>query len=120
MADHLGLDRFTYVGHSMGGVIGFELGLSYPDRLNKLVLIAPAPADGVAVPVSFRERAAKLHYGKDAGRLIEELDDPERQAALPRAGRSARPARPQRFGCPLRGVLVGPGELPQGRAAGRD
>lgn len=72
MADHLGLDRFTYVGHSMGGVIGFELGLSYPDRLNKLVLIAPAPADGVAVPVSFRERAAKLHYGKDAGRLIEE------------------------------------------------
>ena len=72
MADHLGLDRFTYVGHSMGGVIGFELGLSYPDRLNKLVLIAPAPADGVAVPVSFRERAAKLHYGKDASRLIEE------------------------------------------------
>ncbi len=72
MADHLGLDRFTYVGHSMGGVIGYELGLSYPERLNKLVLIAPAPADGVNVPVSFRERAAKLHYGKDSARLIEE------------------------------------------------
>ncbi len=72
MADFLGLDRFTYVGHSMGGVIGYELGLSYAQRLNKLVLIAPAPADGVNVPATFRERAQKQHYGKDAPRMIEE------------------------------------------------
>ncbi len=72
MADFLGLDRFTYIGHSMGGVIGYELGLSYSDRLNKLVLIAPAPADGVNIPASFRERAQKLHYAKDANRLMEE------------------------------------------------
>jgi pimeloyl-ACP methyl ester carboxylesterase len=72
MADFLGLDRFTYIGHSMGGVIGFELGLSYPGRLNKLVLIAPAPADGVNVPVSFRERARKLHYAKEVKQMVEE------------------------------------------------
>ncbi|MEP6870662.1 MAG: alpha/beta hydrolase [Anaerolineaceae bacterium] len=51
MVDHLGLEKFTYVGHSMGGVIGYELGLSYQDRLNKLVLVAPAPADGVVAPL---------------------------------------------------------------------
>jgi pimeloyl-ACP methyl ester carboxylesterase len=70
MADHLGLDRFTYIGHSMGGAIGFELGLSYGDRLNRLVLIAPAPADGVQVPQSFRDRARDLHYSKNVDRLL--------------------------------------------------
>lgn len=33
LADALGISRFTYVGHSFGGVVGFELGLSYPERL---------------------------------------------------------------------------------------
>lgn len=70
MADHLGLERFTYVGHSMGGVIGFELGINHADRLNRLILIAPAPADGVEVPQSFRDRARELHYGKNLDRLM--------------------------------------------------
>ncbi|MGE0601263.1 MAG: alpha/beta fold hydrolase [Dehalococcoidia bacterium] len=70
MADFLGLARFTYVGHSMGGVIGYELGISYPDRLNKLVLVAPAPADGVNVPPSFRARAVELHRNEDIDRLL--------------------------------------------------
>ncbi|MEX1103416.1 MAG: alpha/beta hydrolase, partial [Dehalococcoidia bacterium] len=47
MADALGLDRFTYIGHSMGGVIGMQLALTAQERLNRLVLVAPAPADGV-------------------------------------------------------------------------
>lgn len=70
MADHLGLEKFTYVGHSMGGVVGFEMGLSYADRLNKLVLIAPAPADGVVVPPAFRDRARELHMSKNLDRLV--------------------------------------------------
>jgi 3-oxoadipate enol-lactonase len=60
MADHLGLDHFTYVGHSMGGVIGMELGIRYGDRLDKLVLVAPAPADGVQSPPEMHERSARL------------------------------------------------------------
>jgi pimeloyl-ACP methyl ester carboxylesterase len=63
MADHLGLDKFTYVGHSMGGVIGMELGIRYGDRLNKLVLVAPAPADGVQGPPELHERSARLRQG---------------------------------------------------------
>jgi len=47
VADHLGLERFTYAGHSMGGGIGYVLALEYPERLERLVLMAAIPADGV-------------------------------------------------------------------------
>jgi pimeloyl-ACP methyl ester carboxylesterase len=56
MADALGLDRFTYIGHSMGGVIGMQLALTAQSRLNRLVLVAPAPADGVS-----HAQAAVMH-----------------------------------------------------------
>jgi len=46
LADHLGVDRFTYAGHSMGGGIGYVLALTYPQRLERLVLMASVPADG--------------------------------------------------------------------------
>ena len=57
MADALGLDRFTYVGHSMGGGIGMQLGLEHGERLNKLVLVAPIPSGGT-VPAPGQEAAA--------------------------------------------------------------
>ncbi len=44
--DHLGIDRFTYAGHSMGGGIGYVLALTYPQRVERLVLMAAIPADG--------------------------------------------------------------------------
>lgn len=47
MADHLGIAKFTYVGLSMGGVIGFELGINHADRLEQLVTVAPAPSGGI-------------------------------------------------------------------------
>ena len=46
LADHLGVDRFTYAGHSMGGGIGYVLALGYPQRLERLILMASVPADG--------------------------------------------------------------------------
>lgn len=76
MADHLGLDRFIYVGHSMGGVIGMELGIRYASRLEKLVLVAPAPADGVDVSVpgaaAQRERGLALRRARDRETLLRE------------------------------------------------
>lgn len=42
----LGLETFTYVGHSMGGVIGMQLAITHPERLRRLILVAPAPANG--------------------------------------------------------------------------
>ncbi|MEM8766454.1 MAG: alpha/beta hydrolase [Pseudomonadota bacterium] len=47
MLDHLGIDRVTFAGHSMGGGIGYLLALDHAERLERLVLMAPIPAEGV-------------------------------------------------------------------------
>jgi 3-oxoadipate enol-lactonase len=47
MLDHLDLGRVTFAGHSMGGGVGYLLGLEYPERLDRLVLMAPIPAAGI-------------------------------------------------------------------------
>jgi len=114
MADYLGLDRFTYVGHSMGGVIGYELGLSHAERLNKLVLVAPAPADGVVVPASFRERGSKLHYGKEVDLLTNEgfllsarPGSREKVEARVRRGLSVSDAHYEESGAALEGFKKG-------------
>jgi pimeloyl-ACP methyl ester carboxylesterase len=72
MADHLGLDKFTYCGHSMGGVIGMELGINHADRLDRLILVAPAPADGVQAPPEMFERSRKLRKENARDTMIRE------------------------------------------------
>eukprot|EP00041_Stephanoeca_diplocostata_P008073 m.115946 g.115946 ORF g.115946 m.115946 type:complete len:315 (+) comp17160_c0_seq1:275-1219(+) len=46
LADHLGIDRFTFCGHSMGGGVGWYLLAIAPHRLHKTVLMAPIPSGG--------------------------------------------------------------------------
>lgn len=76
MADHLGLDTFIYVGHSMGGVVGMELGIRHANRLEKLVLVAPAPADGIDTSApgfaAQRERGLALRRARDRETMIRE------------------------------------------------
>lgn len=72
MADHLGLDKFTYCGHSMGGVIGMELGINHAGRLNRLILVAPAPANGVVAPPEVHARSKALYAAKDRDTMIRE------------------------------------------------
>lgn len=43
-SQELGIERFTYVGHSMGGKIGMKFALNNPDMLNTLVLVCPVAA----------------------------------------------------------------------------
>ena len=45
LMDSLGLQRASWVGHSMGGRIAWTLAARYPERVDKLVLVAP---DGFA------------------------------------------------------------------------
>jgi pimeloyl-ACP methyl ester carboxylesterase len=40
LLDALGIERVTLVGHSLGGLIGQEIALRYPDRLKGLVMVA--------------------------------------------------------------------------------
>jgi pimeloyl-ACP methyl ester carboxylesterase len=47
LMDRLGLARATVVGHSMGGRLAWRLAAEHPERVDKLVLVAP---DGFASP----------------------------------------------------------------------
>ena len=42
MLDVLGIEKATFVGHSMGGQIAMVTALTYPDMVDKLVLVDPA------------------------------------------------------------------------------
>lgn len=43
-SQELEIGRFTYVGHSLGGKIGYQFALDHPEVLKAMVLAAPAPA----------------------------------------------------------------------------
>lgn len=51
------IDRFTLVGHSMGGYMAVAYALKYPGRLNKLILASPVgiPEDPYAVNAAMPE-----------------------------------------------------------------
>jgi 3-oxoadipate enol-lactonase len=70
LVDALGIGSFNYVGHSMGGGIGFLLGLDHADRLDKLVLVAPIPSGGVQMPQEMRDADAALWNGRDEEELL--------------------------------------------------
>ena len=46
-AEAAGIGKFTFIGHSMSGLIGLRLALLHPEMLNALVLVAPVPVRGV-------------------------------------------------------------------------
>jgi pimeloyl-ACP methyl ester carboxylesterase len=47
LADDLGWDRFSLIGHAMGGVAVQHLLAQAPDRVRRLVGVAPIPAAGI-------------------------------------------------------------------------
>ena len=65
IADHLGLDKFTYAGHSMGGGIGYVLATRHAERLKRLILMAPIPSGGTQGfdPALLDERMAARKKG---------------------------------------------------------
>ena len=48
--DHLGLTELSLLGHSMGGKIAWNFAAAYPERVKRLVLMAP---DGYSNPEEF-------------------------------------------------------------------
>jgi pimeloyl-ACP methyl ester carboxylesterase len=47
LAGELGWDRFSVLGHSMGGKVAHQMLLQAPDRVRKIVAVSPVPAAGV-------------------------------------------------------------------------
>src|SRR5690348_10180836 len=62
LADELGWDQFSVVGHSMGGKIAHQILLQAPERVRKLVGLNPVPA--TAVPMD--EQGWELFSGAAA------------------------------------------------------
>ncbi|WP_337844745.1 homoserine O-acetyltransferase [Thermus sp.] len=46
LLDHLGVERATVIGGSLGGMVALEFALMYPERVNKLVVLAAPPRHG--------------------------------------------------------------------------
>ena len=59
LADELGWDGFSVMGHSMGAKVAHQVLLQAPDRVVKLVGINPVPATGVPMD----EQTWELFYG---------------------------------------------------------
>jgi 3-oxoadipate enol-lactonase len=58
LADSLGIERFGFVGLSLGGAIGQQLALTTPTRLTAAVLCCTVPSFGD--PATWTERAAQV------------------------------------------------------------
>lgn len=64
----LGLDTFTCIGHSMGGLTGMQLAVTYPQRLRSLVLVAPAPSGGIVVDPAMRAQLKAVRPNRELRR----------------------------------------------------
>lgn len=61
----LGQDRMDLFGHSAGATLAVLYAARYPDRISRLVLVAPSPfAVGLEITDSDRRRAAELRRGE--------------------------------------------------------
>lgn len=75
MANHLDLPTFTYAGHSMGGGVGFLLGLDHAARLDNLILMAPIPSGGTSAmpPQAMIDRRLQARANKDRAFFMAEM-----------------------------------------------
>lgn len=73
LLDRLGIDRVTIVGSSFGGGVALEIAATQPDRVRRLVLLAPAfgGLEPTADAQSFDEREDALAEAGDLDGLVE-------------------------------------------------
>ncbi|KAF2014243.1 alpha/beta-hydrolase [Aaosphaeria arxii CBS 175.79] len=74
-----GLDRFTLLGHSLGGYLAVAYALKYPGRLNKLILASPVgiPEDPYAVneDIPAEQDSAAAEIAHDASVTVKHQGD---------------------------------------------
>lgn len=66
LLDHLGLDKVSVVGHSMGALVAQELALRAPGRVHRIVSLNAVFRRPPELAVAVRERAAALNGRSDA------------------------------------------------------
>ncbi len=70
LADHLGWDDFSVVGHSMGGQAAQRVAVDAPRRVQALVAVTPAPATGMQMPPEAEAMFAAVADSDEAGQQI--------------------------------------------------
>ncbi|PHH75734.1 hypothetical protein CDD80_2155 [Ophiocordyceps camponoti-rufipedis] len=91
------LERFTLLGHSLGGYLAVSYALKYPGHLNKLILASPVgiPEDPYAVNASMPDPSEST--------IQSEFADDQQTVTADRPAAAAAPVAPKR---PLPGWLV--------------
>lgn len=79
------IDKFTLLGHSLGGYMAAAYALKYPGRLKKLVLISPVgiPEDEYAVNANLPEPDASSMQNEFT-QTQDEIVDPKKDSKTPR------------------------------------
>lgn len=102
------IERFTLLGHSLGGYLAVSYALKYPGHLKKLILASPVgiPKDPYAVNASMPEEGEttiESEFTQDQAQPVQH-NEPSRQVDKPGAtGNVTPPNMPKR---PLPGWLV--------------
>jgi cardiolipin-specific phospholipase len=83
------IDRFTLLGHSLGGYMAVAYALKYPGRLNKLVLVSPVgiPEDPYAVSADMPDAgdsALANEFSQDQSTIASGEGDEDTQKIIPR------------------------------------
>jgi pimeloyl-ACP methyl ester carboxylesterase len=82
LIDHLGIERITLVGHSLGGGIAMQFFYLFPERVDRLVLVA---SGGLGREVNIILRSATLPGAKQVISLVASTPVLSRVEALGRA-----------------------------------
>ena len=84
LMDHLGIEQADLVGWSDGGIIGLELALTHPERLNKVVAYG-ANFDPTGVRLDIGQNAYfNAYIAEAAGEYQAMSPEPERWDEVPR------------------------------------
>lgn len=100
--DHFHLDKVALLGHSWGTVLALEYALRHPERVSRLVLMDPAPADAADISRFRKERAEKWPVLMELRKAIADTKaykeaDPDAVVAYYRAHFKSGLARPEDY-----------------------
>lgn len=81
LADRLGWDRFSLIGHSMGGSVIQRTVAAAPQRVRRIVGVSPVPASGLPLPPEQWELFAGAAQSPDNRRAILDITTGGRRPA---------------------------------------
>jgi len=71
LLNHLGVKKFTLVGHSMGGMLAIHMAVSYPNMLEKLVLVNPIGLEDYLKYVEYKD--PEFFYQNEVTKSVEKF-----------------------------------------------